>query len=124
MEPLVDTKHSEKEGVTIHLLARVHDKALVLSFSGKHFTGFEVHKIKIQKAGSMIQNGKRVEFKEKEVYRTGAEFGFNAWHYPNLELALIDHPEFKPFSTLIKGKIQRLIDETLHLSDKLKDLDE
>ena len=121
MEPLADTRHSDKEGTTIHLLARVKEKALVVSFTGKHFSGFEVHKIKVQKEGTYKIGKQVVHHTEKECYRTAAEFGFYAWHYPNIELALIDHPEFKPFSTLLKGKLQRLLHESLGLNDNLSE---
>jgi len=124
MEPLVEKKHSEREGVTIFLLARIKEKALVASFTGKHFSGFEVHLIKVQKEGTQTINGHEIHYQEKELYRTGRDFGVSAWHYPYLELALIDHPEFKSFKLLINGKLQRLIDETMLNSDNHRGSDE
>ena len=74
--------------------------------------GYEVHKIREQKANSGYIKGKLIQFKHKEILATDKEFGIYAGFYPILEIAekkfngLLDgtHTNFlHPDSDVIQG---------------------
>ena len=104
MKELEKVKNVSKDGITIYLLKRVGDKALVVNYansSTRSFGGFEVHIIKKQKEKDITLGGVKIHLEEAEKYRSAKQFGTKAWIYPTLDLVYEAHPEFKPFAVEI-----------------------
>jgi len=70
------------------LIKRENDLALYELTQENRISGYEVHKIRIQKARSGKFNGVVVNFEEKERLANSNEFGSFAWSYASKEEAL------------------------------------
>jgi len=103
MKELEKIKNVSKDGITIYLLKRLGEKALVANYTNpsRNPQGFEVHIIRKQKEQDSMISGMKVHYDEAEKYRCAREFGYKAWAYPSLDLVFENHPEFKPFAVEI-----------------------
>ena len=102
MKQLKEIEHISKEAITIYLLKRIGDKALVANYTdSEQFQGYEVHIIQKQKAKDAVIGGVRVHFEARERYRRCSEFGHYAWHYATLSAVYENHPEFSAYDAHI-----------------------
>lgn len=111
LETIKDIPVSRKsEKLWIVLLKDMGDFALYFNKTDNCFAGFEVHKIRIKEAcehdiKSKDGNIKHLSLPRRRVIARNEEFGYHAWHYPNLDLVYEKYPEFKEYHHEIESKL-------------------
>lgn len=102
-------KESKSIKLWIVLLKDLGDYALYLNKSDGCFSGFEVHKIRVREARECKIQNKTVFTPKRRILANSEEFGYYAWHYPNLDEALKDYPIFKDYKQDILKALEKVI---------------
>ena len=105
LKDIPQEKGSYNADVWIVLLCDVGEKALYLNKSGGYFSGFEVHRIRLQPARKCRIHGKTFSVPDRRVIAGAGEFGRYAWHYPSLKMVFRSHPEFVEHEGRIRSKL-------------------
>jgi len=98
-------KGSYQTDVWIVLLCDITTKALYLNKTGGHFSGFEVHKIRVKPARKCKIHGKTFSVPDRRILASTAEFGRYGWSYASLKMVFQHHPEFIEHETQIMKKL-------------------
>ena len=96
---------SSSTDVWIVLLADAGDYALYLNKSGGYFSGFEVHKIRFQKARTCNIHGTVFDVPDRRVIASSEEFGRYGWHVQSLKMVFRDYPIFLQYESQINDKL-------------------
>ena len=102
---------SRSNRLWIVLLKDLGDYALYFNRTDNHFSGFEVHKIRIKEAQESDIKRKdgsvyHLSGPRRRVLAGSEEFGRYAWHFPSLDLVFENHPEFKKYAPGINSKLE------------------
>jgi ABC-type transport system substrate-binding protein len=109
IKEIIKEKGCKSSDFWIVLLHRVGDRALYLNKSGGYFAGFEIHKIRIRKAGTYTIEGRTFTVSNRESIAKTSEFGYYAYHYPKLEKIFELYPEFRPYELEIRQRVSEEI---------------
>lgn len=82
-----------KNGFTYKLVERNEFKAIYSQWDGGRIVGFEVFKVKKQKATTLILSGNTIYLEAKETYPNNEDFGKRAWAYKTLAQAVKKYHE-------------------------------